>query len=44
VILRAAKVPDGPDGTKPQDYFADADDPRVRDLPPLPGEEARSAA
>jgi SSS family solute:Na+ symporter len=44
VFLRAAKVPDGPDDTRPGDYFADQGDPRVRELPPLSGEEARSVA
>jgi SSS family solute:Na+ symporter len=29
LILRAAKTPDGVDGTTPDDYFADADDPRL---------------
>jgi SSS family solute:Na+ symporter len=28
-ILRAGKVPDGGDGTTPDDYLADEDDPRV---------------
>ncbi|GLY01681.1 MULTISPECIES: monocarboxylate uptake permease MctP [Actinoplanes] len=33
VALRAAGTPEGTDGTKPDDYFADADDPRIdRDL------------
>ncbi len=36
-LLRAAKVPDGRDETQPQDYRADAGDPRVRDLPELTG-------
>ncbi|GAA0973604.1 sodium:solute symporter [Acrocarpospora macrocephala] len=31
-IARAAKVADGPDATSPDDYYADANDPRVRDL------------
>ncbi|GHJ14074.1 monocarboxylate uptake permease MctP [Micromonospora sp. AKA38] len=29
LVLRAAKVADGPDGTTPDDYFADEDTPRV---------------
>jgi SSS family solute:Na+ symporter len=29
LILRAAKTPDGVDGTAPDDYFADAGDPRI---------------
>ncbi|PGH42103.1 solute:Na+ symporter, SSS family [Micromonospora sediminicola] len=29
LVLRAAKVADGPDGTTPDDYFADEGDPRV---------------
>ncbi len=29
LILRAAKTPDGVDGTTPDDYFADEDDPRI---------------
>jgi SSS family solute:Na+ symporter len=33
LILRAAKVPDGVDATSPTEYFADQDDPRLRDLP-----------
>lgn len=37
VVLRAAKVPDGTDETRPEDYRADAGDPRVRDLPELTG-------
>ena len=37
VVLRAAKVPDGTDETRPEDYRADAGDPRVRDLPQLAG-------
>ncbi|GAA1019881.1 solute:Na+ symporter, SSS family protein [Acrocarpospora pleiomorpha] len=31
-IARTAKVPDGPDATRPEDYYADANDPRIRDL------------
>ena len=27
------KVPEGVDATKPDEYFADAGDPRVRDIP-----------
>jgi solute:Na+ symporter, SSS family len=45
LALRAAKVPDGEDVTRRSDYFADAGDPRVRDLPEITGEEpARSSA
>ncbi len=33
VVLRAMKVPDGVDVTKPDEYFADQGDPRLRDLP-----------
>jgi SSS family solute:Na+ symporter len=33
VILRAANVPEGVDKTTPDDYRADADDPRVRTTP-----------
>jgi SSS family solute:Na+ symporter len=40
VLLRSAKVPDGEDATRPPDYFADAGDPRVHDLPEVPGERA----
>ena len=29
LVLRAAKAPDGVDGTEPDDYFADEGDPRV---------------
>ncbi|GIE96711.1 monocarboxylate uptake permease MctP [Paractinoplanes rishiriensis] len=29
LLLRAIKTPDGPDGTQPDDYFADEGDPRV---------------
>ncbi|GAA0427674.1 solute:Na+ symporter, SSS family protein [Acrocarpospora corrugata] len=32
LIARAAKVADGPDATRPADYYADAGDPRVKDL------------
>jgi len=35
LVLRAAKVPEGNDGTEPADYWADADDPRVAPLPEL---------
>ena len=35
VVLRAAHVPEGTDITTPDDYHADADDPRVGDLPEL---------
>jgi len=33
-ILRAGKVPDGVDGTQPDDYFADEGDPRITPTPP----------
>ncbi len=33
LVLRAMKVPDGEDVTKTSEYFADSDDPRLRDLP-----------
>jgi solute:Na+ symporter, SSS family len=33
VVLRAMKVPDGEDLTSSTEYFADQDDPRLRDLP-----------
>ncbi|MEV4065020.1 monocarboxylate uptake permease MctP [Nonomuraea dietziae] len=32
LIARAAKVPDGPDGTSPDHFTADEGDPRVKDL------------
>nr|MBA2716461.1 sodium:solute symporter [Propionibacteriales bacterium] len=32
VIFRALKVPEGQDVTKTSEYFADQDDPRLRDL------------
>jgi solute:Na+ symporter, SSS family len=35
VVLRAGKVPDGADATTPEDYHADAGDPRVEPLPEL---------
>jgi solute:Na+ symporter, SSS family len=35
LALRAAKVPDGVDETQPEDYRADAGDPRVHDIPEL---------
>ncbi|MEV5706221.1 monocarboxylate uptake permease MctP [Actinoallomurus sp. NPDC052274] len=35
VLLRAVKVADGVDETSPSDFLADAEDPRVRDLPEL---------
>jgi SSS family solute:Na+ symporter len=35
VILRAAKVPAGQDVTTPEDYHAEAGDPRVADIPEL---------
>ena len=31
-VARALKSADGPDGTKPEDYFADQGDPRVHEL------------
>jgi SSS family solute:Na+ symporter len=40
LVLRAGKVPDGEDATRRSDYFADAGDPRVHELPGLPGEKA----
>ncbi|MEU4567074.1 monocarboxylate uptake permease MctP [Micromonospora sp. NPDC023956] len=33
LVLRAAKVPEGADGTRPDDYFADEGDPRVTSGP-----------
>ncbi len=39
VVLRAMKAPEGVDRTEPSDFLADANDPRVSDLPPLTGEE-----
>jgi SSS family solute:Na+ symporter len=33
LILRAAKTPDGVDGTTPDDYFADEGDPRIDKTP-----------
>jgi SSS family solute:Na+ symporter len=33
LILRAMKVADGVDGTAENDYTAEREDPRVRDLP-----------
>jgi SSS family solute:Na+ symporter len=35
LVLRAAKVPEGVDETRPEDYRADAGDPTVRPLPEL---------
>jgi SSS family solute:Na+ symporter len=32
-VLRAMKAPEGEDRTKPDEYYADRDDPRVHDLP-----------
>jgi SSS family solute:Na+ symporter len=40
LVLRAGKVPDGEDVTRRGDYFADAGDPRVHDLPEITGEKA----
>jgi len=36
-VLRAMKVPEGTDGTGLEDYFADQDDPRVKDIPEIVG-------
>jgi SSS family solute:Na+ symporter len=33
LILKAVKAPDGADATKPADYTADADDPKVSEVP-----------
>jgi len=33
LVFRAMKVPDGVDRTRPDEYFADRGDPRVRDIP-----------
>ena len=33
LIFRAMNVPDGEDATQHSEYFADRDDPRLRDLP-----------
>jgi SSS family solute:Na+ symporter len=35
LVLRALKVPEGDDATRPEDYRADAGDPRVHDIPEL---------
>ncbi|MDN5795965.1 MAG: sodium:solute symporter [Intrasporangium sp.] len=35
LIFRATKVPDGRDATTKSDYFADAGDPKVHDIPEL---------
>ena len=35
LALRAAQAPDGDDITTPEDYHADAGDPRVSELPEL---------
>ena len=35
LAMRAAKVPEGVDETRPEDYRADAGDPRVHDIPEL---------
>jgi SSS family solute:Na+ symporter len=32
-VFRAMNVPDGVDATKPDEYFADRDDPRVHEIP-----------
>jgi solute:Na+ symporter, SSS family len=42
VAFRAAKAPTSPDETQPADYFADANDPRVKKLPG-PTESATTA-
>ncbi|HEV7823826.1 MAG TPA: sodium:solute symporter, partial [Mycobacteriales bacterium] len=39
LALRAGGIPDGEDATRRSDYFADAGDPRVHDLPEITGEE-----
>ncbi|MFG3298718.1 monocarboxylate uptake permease MctP [Micromonospora chersina] len=41
LVLRAAKVADGVDGTTPDDYFADEGDPRVTPGPDRDAESAR---
>jgi SSS family solute:Na+ symporter len=35
LVFRAMKVPEGEDITKTSEYFADQDDPRLRDLPEI---------
>ena len=35
IVLRAMNVPEGTDGTRMEDYFADRDDARVKDLPEI---------
>ena len=35
LLLRAVKAPEGDDATIKGDYFADAGDPKVSDLPEL---------
>ncbi|MEH1011690.1 sodium:solute symporter [Micromonospora sp. CPCC 206060] len=37
LVLRAVRVPDGGDGTTPDDYFADEGDPRVTTVDPRGG-------
>ncbi len=44
-VFRAMKVPEGTDGTAPEDYIADEGDPRVHELPdPLEDRRCRPAA
>jgi SSS family solute:Na+ symporter len=38
LVLRVARVPEGADGTEPDDYFADEEDPRVTPTPATVGE------
>jgi SSS family solute:Na+ symporter len=40
LALRAGHVRDGADATRRPEYFADEGDPRVHDLPEVPGEKA----
>jgi SSS family solute:Na+ symporter len=44
VLLRALRVPDGPDETVPRDYLADAGDPRTEPLDELTGTHPSDAA
>jgi SSS family solute:Na+ symporter len=44
LILRAASVPDGGDGTEPDDYFVDEGDPRVEPIAVTVGEEDAAEA
>ena len=41
-ILRAGNVAEGVDATRPQDYTADAGDPKVKDIPELVGDGTSS--